>query len=58
MRSLMKSLGPTGFDDAAARVALYRPGLMLGRLGTLEASETMAERSTSWGRWEFVTIPS
>ena len=28
MRSLMKSLGPTEFEDVAALVALYRPGPM------------------------------
>lgn len=28
MRALMKSLGPTSFDDVAALVALYRPGPM------------------------------
>ena len=28
MRALMKSLGPTEFDDVAALVALYRPGPM------------------------------
>ena len=28
MRSLMRSLAPTGFDDVAALVALYRPGPM------------------------------
>ncbi len=28
MRSLMKSLGPTSFEDVAALVALYRPGPM------------------------------
>ncbi len=28
MRSLMRSLGPTSFDDVAALVALYRPGPM------------------------------
>ena len=28
MRSLMRSLAPTTFDDVAALVALYRPGPM------------------------------
>ena len=32
MRSLMRSLNPTGFDDIAALVALYRPGPMAANM--------------------------
>ena len=32
MRSLMRSLNPTGFDDVAALVALYRPGPMAANM--------------------------
>jgi DNA polymerase-3 subunit alpha len=32
MRSLMRSLAPTGFDDVAALVALYRPGPMAANM--------------------------
>ncbi|EQD57281.1 Bacterial DNA polymerase III, alpha subunit domain protein, partial [mine drainage metagenome] len=32
MRALMKSLAPTGFDDIAALVALYRPGPMAANM--------------------------
>ena len=32
MRSLMRSLTPTGFDDVAALVALYRPGPMAANM--------------------------
>ena len=32
MRSLMRSLSPTGFDDIAALVALYRPGPMAANM--------------------------
>jgi DNA polymerase III subunit alpha len=32
MRALMRSLAPTGFDDVAALVALYRPGPMAANM--------------------------
>ena len=32
MRSLMRSLAPTSFDDVAALVALYRPGPMAANM--------------------------
>ncbi|MGD0320526.1 MAG: DNA polymerase III subunit alpha [Acidimicrobiales bacterium] len=32
MRSLMRALAPTGFDDVAALVALYRPGPMAANM--------------------------
>jgi len=32
MRTLMRSLAPTGFDDVAALVALYRPGPMAANM--------------------------
>jgi DNA polymerase-3 subunit alpha len=32
MRSLMRSLAPTTFDDVAALVALYRPGPMAANM--------------------------
>jgi DNA polymerase-3 subunit alpha len=32
MRALMRSLGPTSFDDVAALVALYRPGPMAANM--------------------------
>jgi DNA polymerase III subunit alpha len=34
MRSLMRSLAPTSFDDVAALVALYRPGPMAANMHT------------------------
>ncbi len=48
MRSLMRSLVPTGFDDVAALVALYRPGPMAANMHRDYADRKNARQAVSY----------
>jgi len=48
MRSLMRSLAPTGFDDVAALVALYRPGPMAANMHRDYADRKNSRQAVSY----------
>ncbi|MFM8861193.1 MAG: DNA polymerase III subunit alpha, partial [Acidimicrobiia bacterium] len=48
MRSLMRSLAPTSFEDVAALVALYRPGPMAANMHNDYADRKNGRKSTTY----------
>jgi DNA polymerase III subunit alpha len=56
MRTLMRSLAPTSFDDVAALVALYRPGPMAANMHNDYADRKNARKATTYAHGDLEPI--